>query len=157
MTRQRGFTLIELLVTLTLLALLASAAFPLLALSNQRRREHELADDLRAIRTAIDAYKQAVDQGRIARAADASGYPPTLAALVDGVPDQTSLDGRKLYFLRRLPADPMSDCGRCAPADTWRQRSYQSPPDDPAPGADVYDVASKSDAIGLNGIAYKDW
>jgi hypothetical protein len=39
---------------------------------------------LRQIREAIDAYKQAADDGRVTRVADASGYPPSLDALVLG-------------------------------------------------------------------------
>ena len=43
------------------------------------------------------------------------------------------------------------------PEEQWDTRSYGSPPSDPQPGKDVYDVMSKSTAVGTNGIAYKDW
>ena len=59
-----------------------------------------------AVRDAIDAYKAAYDEGRIERRSGASGYPPALDALVKGVPDASDADGRRLYFLRRLPRDP---------------------------------------------------
>lgn len=146
----RGFTLIELLITVTILALLASVALPLAELAVQRGKEKELRQSLREIREAIDAYKHAADEGRVERPADASGYPPTLAVLADGVPDKKKTDGSKLYFLRRVPRDPMGD------AD-WGLRSYASSAQDPQPGKDVYDVYSRSEDTGLNGVPYKQW
>ena len=148
--RGRGFTLIELLITVTILALLASVALPLAEVAVQRSKEKELRQSLREIRSAIDAWKRAADDGRIEKAADASGYPPSLAALVDGVADKRKTDGTKLYFLRRVPADPMS-------GEEWGLRSYDSPPDDPHEGKDVYDVFSKSEDTGLNGVPYGKW
>ena len=148
--KANGFTLIELLVTVTILALLASVALPLAEVTVQRNKEQDLRHTLREIREAIDAYKRASDDGRIERKADASGYPPTLAALVEGVKDQRKTDGTKLYFLRRVPPDPMT-------GEDWGLRSYASPADDPQPGDDVYDVYSRSDETGLNGIPYREW
>jgi general secretion pathway protein G len=148
--KAKGFTLIELLITVTILALLASVAMPLAELTVQRGKEKELRQDLREIREAIDAYKRAGDDGRIERAADASGYPPSLAALVDGVEDKRKTDGTKLYFLRRVPVDPIT-------GEEWGLRSYESPADNPAPGKDVFDVYSRSEDEGLNGIAYRKW
>ena len=99
----RGFTLIEMLVVLAMLGVLASAARPLLEMSVQRSREHELRQGLRTLREALDAYKRAGEAGAIAQSPEDSGYPKTLQLLVDGVPDVRSPSGRKLYFLRRLP------------------------------------------------------
>jgi general secretion pathway protein G len=149
----RGFSLIELLVVMAVLGILAAAVLPLAEISLQRERERELRRALWEIRDAIDAYK---------RAADASGsglvssrYPPTLEALVTGLPDPKA-SGRMQYFMRRIPRDPFAPSDVPA-AKTWGLRSYQSPPDKPEPGADVYDVYSRSERIGLNGIALKDW
>jgi general secretion pathway protein G len=89
--------------------------------------------------------------------ADASGYPPDLERLVQGVRDMTSPDGKKLFFLRRLPRDPFNSVADLTAADTWGKRAYASPPDDPREGEDVYDVYTLSPKKGLNGVAYREW
>jgi general secretion pathway protein G len=146
----KGFTLIELVITVAIVALLASIALPLAEVTVQRNKEKDLRVALREIRTAIDAYKRAGDEGVIERKADESGYPPTLAALVEGVPDKRKTDGTKLYFLRRVPADPVS-------GEEWGLRSYASSPTEPSPGKDVFDVFSRSADRALNGSAYREW
>lgn len=155
--RAAGFSLIELMVTLAILALLASVAVPFAQLVQQRQKETELRSALRQIRTALDSYKQSVKEGRIDSPADASGYPPDLDALWQGVADKTKPDASKLYFIRRLPRDPFYPDSAASPASTWGLRSYESPPDAPAPGRDVFDVYSLSSATGLNGVPYREW
>jgi general secretion pathway protein G len=158
MRQAGGFTLIEMLVTVAIVAMLASVALPLMELSVQRGKEQDLRRSLRELREAIDAYKRAADEGRIARPADQSGYPPTLVALVEGVPEsQSPRPGAKIYFLRRVPRDPFFNDPNTAPEQTWGLRSYDSPPDSPRPGTDVFDVYSLSRGTGLSGIPYKDW
>jgi len=152
----RGFSLLELLVTLAILGVLAGGALQLRELAVQRSKEQDLRSALRDIREAIDAYKRASDGGRLAKAADASGYPRQLSELVDGVVDARNPRAAKIYFLRRLPRDPMAQAS--LPADqTWGLRSYDSPPDAPRAGADVFDVASMSERLGLNGRPYNGW
>lgn len=155
--RARGFTLIELVVTVALVGILASIAVPIGELSVQRAREQELRSALRQIREAIDAYKLATDEGRVARAADASGYPPSLAALVEGVPDARTPTGTRIHFLRRLPRDPFYPDAQANAVQTWGKRAYASPPDAPAEGADVFDVYSLSARTGLDGRVYRAW
>lgn len=152
----RGFALIELLISVAILGLLAGGAMSFADLAVQRNNEELLRDNLREIRQAIDAYKTTSDAKRIARAADETGYPRTLSELVDGVTDITSPRGAKIYFLRRLPRDPMADAALPAEA-TWGLRSYASPPDNPQPGRDVFDVHSMSPRNGLNGQPYEAW
>ncbi len=146
----KGFTLIELLIVVAIVALLASVAAPLAELGYQRGKEQELRHALREIRGAIDAYKRAADEGRIERKADESGYPPSLAVLVDGVTPKTEPKDSKIYFLRRVPRDPLT-------GEDWGLRSYASPASEPQAGKDVFDVYSKSEAAGINGIAYREW
>ena len=156
--QQSGFSLIELVVTVAIVALLASAVMPLAEVSMQRSKEQELRLALRQIRTALDAYKQAVDEGRVVRDLLQSGYPPTLQVLVDGVPDATSPDGKnRIYFLRRIPRDPLFPDPTRPDEETWGKRSYESSEDAPEAGDDVFDVYSLAPGTGLNGIPYRRW
>jgi len=148
--KSRGFTFIELMITVAIVALLASIALPLAEVTVQRNKEKDFRHALREIREAIDSYKHAADEGAIERKADASGYPETLAVLVEGVADKRKTDGTKLYFLRRVPADPLS-------GEEWGLRSYASPATEPQPGKDVFDVYSRSQENGLNGTPYREW
>jgi general secretion pathway protein G len=93
----------------------------------------------------------------VEKKATESGYPPTLEVLVEGVKDIKSPESKKIYFLRRVPRDPMFEDDNVPAAKTWGLRSYASPPDDPAPGDDVFDVYSRSTKKGLNGIVYRQW
>lgn len=152
----KGFTLIEMVVVVLIVSILASAAMPLMSLHKRRTQEAELRDNLRTIRRAIDSYKQAWEAGKLEKKADETGYPPSLRVLVEGVKDVTQPDGRKIYFLRRLPRDPLAAAD--VPAeDTWGLRSYESPPDAPAPGEDVFDVYSQAPGNGLDGTPYRQW
>lgn len=155
-TFERGFTLIEMVVVVLIVSILASAAMPLAALHKQREKEALLRQNLRVLRSAIDDYKKAWESGRIERVADASGYPPRLDVLVNGVKDISDPKGRRIYFLRRLPRDPFAD-PELADAKTWGLRSYASAPDNPSPGADVFDVYSTAEGKGLDGTPYREW
>lgn len=152
-----GFTLIELLLTLALLATLATVAYPLTALLGKRERELELQRSLREIRRAIDSWKDAADDGRIQQGIGASGYPPSLQALVEGVVDKSSSGGKKIFFLRRVPRDPVCECPSEPALKTWQLRSYKSPAENPSEGEDVFDISSRSDKEGLNGTPYREW
>jgi general secretion pathway protein G len=157
MRRLRGFTLIEMLVTVTIVGLLSTIAFPMLELAAKRSHEQELREALRQIRTALDSYKQGVDEGRIVEETKGSGYPPNLDVLVSGVVDAKSPNkSDKIYFLRRIPPDPFAPEGEAANGG-WGLRSYSSAPTSPQAGADVFDVFSRSEGTGLNGIVYREW
>ena len=105
---QLGFTLIELLVTLALVGILAAIAIPMTDVASRRGKEQELRESLRSVRHAIDAYKQAGDEGRIPRSLDASGYPPSLEALVEGSVDQRDPAGQPPAHEATLAVSPAS-------------------------------------------------
>jgi len=152
----RGFTIVELLVTIVIVAIMASAVMPMLELSRQRAREQDLRSALKELRTAIDAYKQAGDEGHITRKPEDSGYPHSLEELVEGVVDAKNPSGARQRFLRRIPQDPLTETGT-TPAQAWGKRSYVSIHEDPREGADIYDIYSRAPGVGLNGIPYREW
>ncbi|MBV8210758.1 MAG: type II secretion system protein [Burkholderiaceae bacterium] len=180
----KGFTLIELVVTLALVGLMAMVAVPLYEVTAIRMKEMELRTALRQIRSALDAYKDAADAGKIQKDPSDSGYPPNLKILVEGVDtaQQSSVNLQsvssmasgasananananasdtgptRLMFLRQIPRDPFTPDPSLPLEEQWDTRAYGSPPSDPQPGKDVYDVMSKSATIGSNGMAYKEW
>ena len=152
-----GFTLIELMVVIAIIGILATMAVPMIELARVRSDEAELRTALRQIRTGLDDYRKAWDEGRIEKKVGASGYPPSLDVLVSGVRDIKQPNEARIYFLRRLPRDPFFRDKTTPAEQTWGLRSYASPPDEPAPGADVFDVYSLSGRTGLNGIPYRNW
>ncbi len=152
-----GFTLLEVVVALALIALVAALAAPLIVAAAKREKEVELRAALRQIRQAIDDYRDAVDEGRVLRLPGQSRYPPSLELLAQGVPDALDPQGRRIYFLRQLPRDPFTPDRDAGAAASWGLRSYASPPDAPAPGADVFDVYSRSPGTGSNGVPYGQW
>ena len=156
LNRQHGYTFVELLVVTALLAILASAVMPLAKVGMQRQKEAELRRALRDMRTAIDHYKDAADQGLISAGDLESrdeGYPPDLDVLVEGVvAAQDPVGKRKLRFLRRIPIDPMTN------STEWGRRSYQDRPDSRSwGGQNVFDVYTTSDGTALDGTKYSDW
>ncbi|MDA1186158.1 MAG: type II secretion system protein [Acidobacteria bacterium] len=152
---QRGYTFIELLIVTTILLILASAVMPLAQVTSQRQREAELRRSLREMRTAIDAFKNAVDLGLIPTTElepGNEGYPPTLDILVEGISAANDVSGRQLRFLRRIPVDPTTG------DSDWGLRSYQDSPDSTTWGRqNVYDVYTRTGGTGLDGTDYSDW
>ena len=152
-----GFTLIELVVTVAIVGILALVAMPMLEMNVKRQKETELRAALREIRGGIDAYRRALDEGKLEKKVAESGYPHRLEELYQGVENIQDPNKTKIFFLRRLPRDPFSTDPSQTAVQTWGKRSYASPPDAPTEGADVFDVYSLSGGVGLNGIPYREW
>lgn len=151
--RQRGLTLIELIVAFTILALLTSMAVPLAKYRVRREREKELRFALREIRTAIDKYKDASDQGMLGQVKiGTEGYPEKLDVLVEGVKVSQAATDKKIRFLRRMPKDPFTG------KTEWGLRSTN---DDPKSlswgGQNVFDVYSKTMEKAADGTPYAEW
>jgi general secretion pathway protein G len=150
-----GFSFIELVVVTSILLILSAAAMPLARVTIQRQKEIELHRALREIRTAIDKYKDAVDQGLIGGTdlkVGSEGYPADLDTLVEGVTPLNDATGRKLKFLRRIPFDPMTR------SNEWGMRSYQDSPTATTWGRqNVFDAFTKSEGVALDGTKYRDW
>ena len=124
---RRGFTLIEVLLVLTLVALLAGLAAPVVTGGIQRARESTLKADLHTLRKAIDDYY-----------ADTGAYPRELDDLV------------AKRYLRRIPPDPVTE-----KRDTWvLVRAEQ---EKPGQEAGFLDVRSGSDERATDGSYFKDW
>ncbi len=167
--KESGFTLLELMVTMTILMVLASVAMPLSRVSGKRTQEIELRQELRATRAVIDAFK--ADWNRegdvligplcvknkltCKEVTGVTGYPKKLDVLLE-----VKLSGEEATvrgvtvrrYLRKIPVDPLT-----GKAD-WRLRCYTDPVDASSwCGDDVYDLASASQDIALDGTKYRDW
>lgn len=150
-----GYTFVEMLVVATIILILASGIMPLAKVTAQRAREAELHRTLREMRTAIDKFKDAADQGLIGSLdikVGSENYPPDLQTLVDGVSAANDATGRKLKYLRHIPIDPMTR------TTEWGLRSYQDKPDATRwGGQNVFDVYTTFDGKALDGSKYRDW
>ena len=150
--RQRGLTLIEVIVSFTILSLLTALAVPLARYKVRQEKEKELRFALREMRTAIDKYKDACDQGLLEQKLGTECYPESLEQLVDGVKIANDANGRTVRFLRRIPRDPFTGT-----AD-WGLRSTS---DDPQSmgwgGQNVFDVYSKTLERAPDGTPYSEW
>lgn len=145
---ERGLSFVELIITVTILSILAGAAYPVARFQMKRQNERILRYDLWMMRDAIDKYKDAADKNAFQTKVDSQGYPPDLDTLVTGVEVQT----KKVRFLRYIPVDPMT--GKAE----WGMRSMQDDPkSDSYGGQSVFDVYSKSTGTALDGTKYSDW
>lgn len=149
---QRGLTLVELVVAFTIMLILTSMAVPLARSKVRAERERELRYDLREMRAAIDKYKDYADLGYLGpQKQGTNNWPETLDVLVEGV-KLPGPDGKKMRFLRRIPADPFT--GKAE----WGLRSDQDDPKSQSWGGQcVFDVYSKTQEKAADGTAYSEW
>lgn len=150
--KRRAFTLLELMMAAVVLAVLASAVMPTTKKIVKRRKEMELKQALLEMRSAVDRFKKATEEGLIeAGDIDQLGYPEDFDSLINGVP--LKKDGsKKMRFLRRIPKDPMTGEAE------WGKRSVQDDPDDTTWGGEnIFDVFSLSDGTAMDGSEYSEW
>lgn len=153
---QRGTTLVEMVSVSAILVVLASITLPVANMMVKRQKELELRRALREIRTALDRFQ--LDAMRFPgirvkylSRANEEGYPEELEWLVEGV-DIGDAARTRLKYLRRLPRDPITGEAE------WATRSTRDRPDSLfTDGINIFDVYSKSDKIGLNGVPYSEW
>jgi general secretion pathway protein G len=153
---ERGVTLIELVCVTAIVLLLAGIAIPIGHTMVKRRKELELRQALRELRTAIDRFQADMERLPGARqilldGTNEEGYPEELEWLVEGV-DIGDAAGTKLKYLRRIPRDPLTG------EREWATRSSRDEPGALfSDGLNIFDVHSKSDKIALDGTKYVEW
>jgi general secretion pathway protein G len=153
---ERGVSLVEMACATAVIAVLASLALPVANTMGKRQRELELRKSLRQIREALDRFQVDTERypgirTKYLDADNAEGYPEKLEWLVEGV-DIGDAAGTKIKYLRRLPRDPITG------DPEWGTRSSRDGPEALfSDGINIFDVYSKSDKIGLNGVPYRKW
>jgi general secretion pathway protein G len=153
---ERGLTLVELVAVSAILLVLASITLPVANTAVKRQKELELRRSLREIREALDRFQ--FDAQRypgirtlLLSVSNEEGYPEELSWLVEGV-DTGDAAELRLKYLRRLPVDPITG------KREWGTRSSRDRPDSLfTDGINIFDVFSKSDKVGLNGVPYSEW
>jgi general secretion pathway protein G len=162
MVDKRGLTLIEMLVVIAIVSILAAAVMPLSRMTIKRAKETELRANLRILRRAIDAFKADCDSKKLSTVegyckSDQGYYPESLEQLTEPLKLAGTGDTTRKY-LRRIPRDPMREPESADNPNNWGLRSYNDSADSSQwGGGNVFDVYSKSDAVGLDGSKYSTW
>jgi prepilin-type N-terminal cleavage/methylation domain-containing protein len=86
---ERGLSLVELIITVTILSILAGAAFPIARFQTKRMNERILRYELWTMRDAIDRYHDAAEKNAFRTKVDSQNYPETLEKMVEGEEVQT--------------------------------------------------------------------
>lgn len=152
---RRGVTLVELVCVTAVILILAGVAIPVANTFVKRKKELELRRALRDIRTAIDRFQLDAERfpsmrGKL-NATNEDGFPEKIEWLYEGF-DIGDAKGTKIKYLRRLPRDPIT--GKAE----WATRSSRDGPASRfSDGINIFDVHSKSEAVGLDGTPYAEW
>lgn len=155
-SNQSGVSLVELVSVTAIIVVLASITLPVANTMVKRKKELELRQSLRLMREALDRFQADTERFPGIRtlhldAVNEEGYPEKLEWLYEGI-DIGDAAGTKIKYLRRLPRDPMTG------TTEWGTRSSRDAPDALfSDGINIFDVYSKSDKIGLNGVPYREW
>ena len=156
--REQGLTLIELVSCSAIVLILASVAIPVANNWVKRRKELELRQALREIRTAIDKFQWDVDHTYPVMAQKLNGlnasldhYPEKIEWLYEGF-DIGDAAGTKVKYLRRLPRDPIT-----GKPDWVLRSSHDQPGSFGTDGLNIFDVHSASEALALDGTPYAEW
>ena len=152
---ERGLTLIELVCCSAIIIVLAGVAIPVANTWVKRRKEIELRQALREIRTAIDRFQWDVEHvqsmGMKLNGTNEEHFPEKLEWLYEGF-DIGDAAGTKVKYLWRLPRDPITG------TDEWATRSSRDKPGSlSTDGLNIFDVHTKSEAIALDGTPYAKW
>ncbi|GAC1425103.1 MAG: prepilin-type N-terminal cleavage/methylation domain-containing protein [Acidobacteriaceae bacterium] len=125
-----GFTLLELLIVMIIIATLAAIAIPAYVRNVHAAREAALREDLRVMRSAIDAYT-----------IDKQKAPQSLQDLVTS------------GYLKAIPKDPITGS-----VESWvpAQSETLSSVDQTDSGG-IDDVHSGAQQTGTDGTAYNTW
>jgi len=154
--RERGVTLVELVCTSAIIVTLAALALPVAGTMVKRQKELEFRQTLRMVREALERFQADTERypgirTKYLNAANAEGYPEELKWLWEGV-DIGDAAGTRIKYLRRAPIDPLTGEAE------WDTRSTRDGPDALfTDGINIFDIVTKSEKVGLNGVPYKEW
>ncbi len=127
-----GFTLIELMVTIAIIAILAAVGIVVYSTAQKTSRISKRAQDLEALRTALELYKSAT--GSFPNAATAG----TFACI------STNLTGLAPSYMPVLPADPL-DNGNAGGTNCYEYTSNLTA------ASSEYKIRTKSSIYGTSG------
>jgi len=152
---EQGLTFIEMLAVVSMMVALTLIAWPYLHHKQRQLQEIELRRSLNLMRDAIDHFHELAVTGQIEPwDLDWMMYPKDLEMLIEGVEVKPAVDAEPILvrFLREIPIDPITG------EREWQCRAYDDDVDDFSMSCDtLYDVASTSNEIALDGSTYADW